>query len=788
MTSSLSLEHAIIVVPVSLTGPENRAIQALREEIEKRTALRLEVASAPAPAGMPVIVVGQATALADFGLEVPGGAPEGFSVVADRERVVLAGHDARGVLYAIGHFLRALRMGRKKLELALPYAETTAPRYPLRGHQLGYRPLPNCYTGWDVPQWERYIRELALGGANAIELLPPDTGGATESDHFPLPRLEMMAEMARITAEYGLDVWVWYPALGDYTTPEKVEAALVEWGEVFARLERVDAVLVPGGDPGDTALHDLLPLLEKQTANLRKYHPRATMWLSPQGFKGAEMQAFFDHLKQQSPDWLAGVVFGPWVHEDLAAFRAKVPERYPVRYYPDITHTRHCQYPVADWDLAFALTQGRESVCPRPEAMANILRRLQPSTIGAICYSEGCHDDVNKAVWSALSWNPEADVTEVLRDYGRFFIGEKFADPFAQGLLALERNWRGALLTNESVYATLQSFRAMEASAGPHLLKNWRFLQPLFRAYIDAYTRLRLIHESSLEQQALDGLREAAFKGSATAMAEAETVLDRAVMAPVGRAWRTRIFQLAEALYQAIHHKLSVPLYHGLAIGRGAHLDSLDWPLNSRLWLKQQFAEVRSLDTEKERLARLSALLERTNPGPGGFYENLGSLPMTPRLERGLGEIEDPAFIHSTMTGCLYLTLEPMAIPYSWMSIAWALNDAPLSMHYDGLDPDAEYEVRVVYSQNEYKNKIQLLANDTVEIHGFLDKPEPIVPLSFAVPQEATKGGRLKLTWYREQGIGGEGQGCHVAEVFLMRKDRADFAAMALRKWEFSGQ
>ncbi len=776
---ALSLESAVVFLPEALTGPAGRAVDVLVEEIEKRTRIRL-VVKKELPQG-PVIrlELGKAATLPK----------EGFSVRVDGEVVVLTGNDDRGLLYAVGHFLRALHMERAVLRLPLPYETTTAPRWPLRGHQLGYRPLPNSYTGWDVPVWDQYIRELALWGANAIELLPPRTGGATESAHFPLPRLEMMVEMARITASYGLDVWIWYPALdGDYSQPEILDRALKEWSDVFFRLCRVDAVFVPGGDPGDTPLSVLLPYLEKQSANLRRFHPKASIWLSPQGFKGAEMEGFFTHLETVSPDWLGGVVFGPWVHQDLAAFRDRVPEKYPVRFYPDITHTRHCQYPLPDWDLAYALTQGREPACPRPEGMANILRRLQQYTVGAICYSEGCHDDVNKAVWSALSWNPGADVTDVLRDYARFFVGSRWADPLAQGLLALERNWQGALLTNVTVPATLQSFRAMEDSADPHTLKNWRFLQPLFRAYCDAYTRLRLINETALEEQALDSLREAGFQGSQTAMDQAENILDRAVTSPVGRAWRTRIFQLAEALYQTSHHKLSVALYHALATGRGAHLDSLDWPLNSRLWLKKQFEEIRCLPDEKVRLLRISGIVDRTNPGPGGFYDSPGQLPMTPRLERGLGPLEDPAFLRSAQTGCLYLTLEPLAMPYAWWSLAWALNDAPLSMVYEGLDPAAAYEVRVVYSQWEYRNKIQLLANETHEVHGFIEKPDPVVPLLFDVPVIATRPGRLKLTWRREPGIGGEGQGCHISEICLMRKDRADFQDAARGKWEFAGQ
>jgi hypothetical protein len=69
--------------------------------------------------------------------------------------------------------------------------------------------------------------------------------------------------------------------------------------------------------------------------------------------------------------------------------------------------------------------------------MASIFRLLQPHTIGFIAYSEGCNDDVNKVVWSALGWNPEADLTQILREYSGYFIGTRYGDAFAQGLLVL---------------------------------------------------------------------------------------------------------------------------------------------------------------------------------------------------------------------------------------------------------------------------------------------------------------------------------------------------------------
>ena len=182
------------------------------------------------------------------------------------------------------------------------------------------------------------------------------------------------------------------------------------------------------------------------------------------------------------------------------------------------------------------------------------------------------------------------NVTAILRDYARYFIGERYADSFAQGLLALERNWRGPLATNAGVYTTLQQFQDMERTAPPQTLANWRFQQALYRAYYDAYTRSRLLYETGLEDQAMLELRNARTLGADAAMNRAEAILDRAATDRVAEAWRARIFELAEALFQSIRMQLSVPRYKAIAVDRGANLDTIDYPLNNRLWLE---AEIR---------------------------------------------------------------------------------------------------------------------------------------------------------------------------------------------------
>ena len=62
------------------------------------------------------------------------------------------------------------------------------------------------------------------------------------------------------------------------------------------------------------------------------------------------------------------------------------------------------------------------------------------------------------------------------------------------------------------------------------------------------------------------------------------------------------------------------------------------------------------------------------------------------------------------------------------------------------------------------------LANDKVEVHPFIRKELPPRPVEFDVPKDATRAGALRLTWYQEPGRGGNGRGCQVSEVWLIRK------------------
>ncbi len=775
--SALDLARAVIVAPANFSGSENKAVQMLIEEVEKRSQVRWSRVNQAPNDGSPIISLSRASNANSL-------PREGYQLKTSANSVSIIGNDARGVLFGVGHLLRSLYITKQKIALPAPLNLTTAPKYPLRGHQLGYRPKTNSYDGWNVAQWEQYIRDLAVWGTNAIELIPPRSDDDADSPHFPLPPMQMMIEMSRICADYGLDVWIWYPALDkDYGDPKTVEFALSEWGEVFKKLPRIDHIFVPGGDPGSTPPKLLMNLLEKQTANLRRFHPKAGMWVAPQGFSPQWLDEFLAMVRAE-PKWLSGIVYGPQSRLTLPQMRAAIPAKYPIRHYPDITHSRQSQFPVPDWDLAFALTEAREVINPRPTDQAHIFRLLQPDTNGFITYSEGCNDDVNKILWSALGWNPDMDVLDILRDYSRYFIGANYADSFARGLLGLEQNWRGPVVTNSSINVTLEQFQTLERQASPSQLQNWRFQQALYRAYYDAYVRSRAIYEASLEDQAMNKLREARLLGSSAAMAQAEALLDKAVTERTAQDFRARVFELGEALFQSIHMQLSVEKYQAIGVGRGANLNTIDFPLNNRLWLKQRFSEIRKLETEAERQKQLAEIVDWTNPGPGGFYDDLGNLTRQPHLVREPSFAKDPYFLESSVVsmvgqfdGSVTLRRDEFALtgvgfqPYgrmSWWDIAETYYDAPLKMRYTGLDKTAQYKIRIVYSSATQQIPIKLVANDKFEIHPLIKKE--LHPVEFDIPIAMTATGELNLTWTQAPGSRGAGRGCQIAEVWLIRK------------------
>src|SRR5262249_45780879 len=193
--------------------------------------------------------------------------------------------------------------------------------------------------------------------------------------------------------------------------------------------------------------------------------------------------------------------------------------------------------------------------------------------------------------------------------------------------------------------------------------------------------------------------------------------LDRAAKEPAAPELRARMDVLAEALFQSIRAQLSVQKYHGMS-GRGNSLDTADVPMTDAAWLRSEMAAAKKLPDETARLARLEAAVNRTDPGPGGVYDDFGDPKRQPHLVRGAGWEKGPGFDESPL--CAFRLRA--AFPRAWWHYAETHYETPLRAKYDGLDKSASYRVRVVYATQEGR-KVRLTAGDGHEIHGWLSKP-----------------------------------------------------------------
>ncbi|HZS57058.1 MAG TPA: hypothetical protein VFA65_21830, partial [Bryobacteraceae bacterium] len=324
----------------------------------------------------------------------------------------------------------------------------------------------------------------------------------------------------------------------------------------------------------------------------------------------------------------------------------------------------------------------------------------------------------------------------------------------------------------------------------PAVLENWRFQQALYRAYYDDYLRSRLLDGRARLERARDILTsvheigwtaeplEIGATPSATPpngrdpaelLEQAERALEEGAAYQTIPA-RTRVKELGEALLQSIQMQLAVDRYQGEAVVRGTNLETLDYPVTNIPWFRAQILAIRKLSAPNEQVNAIKQLLARNDPGPGGFYDDLGDPANRPRLILGPGPVLDPEFRKSVLTGFSYPDRFGAQTPIQWKRWAESLYDEALKMHYDGLDPDASYRLRVVYGSDVRRIQIRLVANGKFAIHPLMTKPSPPKPLEFDIPHDATRGGQLELAWTREQGLGGNGRGCQVSEVWLIRK------------------
>jgi hypothetical protein len=789
----LDLNGATIVTK-SNSAVVAKAAEMLQEELAERSGVTLAIA-AEAPAEGVVIELGVAPAVK--GINVPKKA-EGYGVTVNGNTVKLAGFDDRGAMFAAGRLIRLATYGPGTLALELAAPISTSPEVPIRAHQLAYRDTANTYDAWSLETYEQYIRDLVIFGCNGVELInnldPTVKDGKvmTETMHG------MNIKLSGLIDSYGIDVWVWSPVMADegedVTTPEGLAVALEKRRAFLKDFPAVDHIFVPGGDDGDAPAEHLLTFLEALSPILKELHPTAKLWVSNQTFTLEENDYFFSYLEKEDPQWLEGLVYGPWTKMGWEEMRERTPKRFPLRRYPDINHTVRCQYGIPDWDPVFANTVGREPMMPMPAMQQHIFQRYMNLSDGFGTYSDGIHDDLNKFVWNTLGWDPAADLDAALREYGKVWFGEALADDVAKGMRLFEECWQGPILENKAIPKSLALWEGI-AKKVPDWDTNWRAQMYLFRARFDANVQAETKVQRGYENEANAFLAKAKVEGVATVIDKARAALAKADT-PAAPELRAGIEALGPVLLKSIGYQLSAEApYLARNSERGALLDWLDQPVNNRPWLEQRFSVILAMEKVEDQLAAIDEIRYWENPGPGGFYDDLGNIGKSEHVVYQQSWEEDPSACHTARVEFPFYKADQATIKkeasqaqadnmvfkeeraknasaepkkrqelrMSWQSQVATLYGTPLKMHYDGLDPKAQYTLKVTYA-GRFKPSMTLTLNDEFSIHGPVPQPDPIWPVSYYLPREATKDGTLDVEWNLV-----EGRGCVVAEVWLIK-------------------
>jgi len=766
----LDLRTTVLVAPVD--GPIGKAADMLSDGVYERTGIRWYIRDQFEGAAR--VVLCTADAIPDgfslpSGLTVPEKA-EGFALGVNGDTVLLVGRDERGVLFAAGRLLRALTLRKGEVTLDRETRIATAPKYPMRVHQLGYRHTATSYDLWDVDAYEQYLRELAFFGSSGAELIQESPPGEKDSPLMAESQWTMNLKLSALLDAYDMDVFIWYPVpiLGE--DQEKYDRELGYRERFFQEIPRLDHLFVPGGDPGDNHPEVLMPALEGMATMLHKRFPEAGVFVSNQKMSKERNKWFFDYIRNEQPEWLGGYVYGPGTKHSIMDAREWIPSQYPIRRYPDITHNIRGMFPVPHWDGRHTQTLGREGINPRPGHNQLAHNAYAEYAVGFGSYSDGIHDDLNKMVWSALAWDPDADIHEIVKDYGRVFFGPDLEEEVAEALWMLQENMTGDFLTNPSVPKALKAWRAIGEKATPEVRQSWRYQMYLMRAIFDHYVQAHYVAEMEYEKAAYAALAKAPTSGAAQAIEAAKKALAKADNDSIEEELREEMAALADAMFHSIGFQFSVKApYFTRNPERGALLDKLDMPMNDRPWLEFQFERALAMEQESERLAHLDALVNWEDPGPGGFYDNLGNPQKQPHLDMLSTYEENPSRIDRVTEGRYRwlnngtLEVDPK-YRYSMLDHAQTLHGAPLTMRYRGLDKNAEYKIKVI-EFGRFRPTLDLTADGEYVIHGPHRSEEPLWPQEYDIPKAATADGELELTW----GLV-EGRGTQVAEVWLIKK------------------
>ena len=670
-------------------GDTLRAAQFFSKELKKRTSANVTVTS------------DSTTAFVTFVTDNLIDNKDEYTIAETDRGFIITAKTIRGLIFGYSHILRKAKFTSDGVDITDTICGTHKPQKSIRGHQVGYRTTPNTYDAWDYNQYFEYYLDMMAFGTNTCEHNTTKFGKGEMNPLMRYTQDEFVIEASRLADSVDLDVSLWH-ANDDNETEEE---ALAIREKIYSRIPRINAVFPPGGDPGEMYADDFVERCRKISDLLKKLHPEAQMHPSAQTpHKYKDWGDAFIKEMEKMPTEIDTVIMGPNHAFPMHELRKKVPARYPLRFYPDITHNLRCEYPVNfledDWHFALASTLSRESVNPRPTELRTLHRLFAPYTIGSVSYSEGVHDDVNKMIWSALEWDKDADLKEILLDYSRYFMNEADENVIADTIFLLEKSWQGDPVENPCIDMAHANLCTLKTET-PSLNENWRFVLLYFRACCDKCVKMRRIFEKPLCKKALfqakKGLIEDALDTLNTPYPDEYSQL------------RDELNALADKLFCMIGIQLDVEHYYADSWERGATLETIDNNVTDKAYFinKLQYA----LTMEKPLQAQyINRLVNRNKTETDEIYYSVALHGLNV-----LGLKQDGEIYMDIQGDRPYTKEKPLP-----MSMTKLYDNYGIKCKFGGFKSDTNYNLTVVYKSdiNPDVTKHRVTANGKVIYEG----------------------------------------------------------------------
>lgn len=767
LAQAVGASSIAIYVPSDADDYERRFAEVFKQRIERRAEVSVSLTAA-AGAGLRIYLwrYGHDPAFdglaARHGLRLPGvarPAPEGFAVkstLVDGAPAVLAmGADVRGTLYAVGEVLRRLSF-QEDAVAAFEMDIASAPAYRWRGASANQGGTMRQITGahaWTAEEWEYYLVDLALAGANTV--YAGGTGFDTAKKYGLMVEYGVRPnQLENFPPEWQASErgnWV-CPSI-----PEARKALLEKWDRVFAEARDYDVMRMFAGDPGGCRDERCAPwgktfirLAEEVAALWLKHHPNSTVQIANQDLDNEGDQAVFDYLNERPRKWLYAISYGPGsnamsryfrpelrddlfeypghgpVNRYLAEILNQLPKYQRIVHYSDITHWISSQYQVEHPEPKLVRVYGRRTFHARPRAYYRIFQAVMPFSEGDILYSEGYHDEFHQYLWQRLLWDPNRGLDDVMFEYCRYHFGEQAAPLMIQALYHLEENLETPLETNPGIdqYYLLVKEAGWKIPSN-YMKDNHRWRLHMQKAALDKYLQLRLRRELEIERE-LERIVDSRGEDGAAALNETLALLDTPLVTPEMEELRReagRLGQESDALYGV----------------RDVGYFNLDRPLTNLTWTATQLRRLRENaaagPTNLANMVRQIVCYE--DPGPGGFYDDAGEPGRQPRLVNGANTDA--------------VTFLPPETRTSVATIAYARDPEGVVFRYTGLDPATEYALRFTLVSRPFRAVVKRTVSvllDGAEAAAGLEIPVSLpAQHSMPVPRSVTADGELTVAF-----------------------------------------